>query len=573
MMGTVPVATVSRSGERQAVDDLLGVCRHATVRPGDRGGAGNRQDDSVARRCGAGTGARIPGAVDAGRRSGVGPGLRGGRRPVAGCRTGVLDDLPELQRVAIDRVLLRTGTDGPPTDQRVTGSAVASVVSALAAQQPILLAIDDVQWLDVSSQAVLAFAARRLTGRVGSAADRPRQPRRAQPGGMAPPRDARSGPPGARRTAEPRRVAHDDPRTFRQGVSPADDGAHRRGVGRQSVLRVGTCPRRRRPTGDRRRGVAQHADRARPAAYRTLRRSSGRHAAGRLLGRRRDGRPHRRRHRRYPSSGSSNCSRGPSAKASSGSTATACYFAHPLLARGIYTHAGPARRRRMHRALAAVEDATRTQGPPHGAGRRERRARHAARPRRRRRGRRGTRGSGGRRRSLRTGHRSRRGHTNPSAQRGRTAPAGGRDASGPQDARAGDRRVRSWTGTRGRADLLGAARMAEHDYPGALPLLSEAVDEAGDDLDLLVKARLSALEGAFHDRQPRRGTVRSGVRRRQRRTSRRSEADQSGAVVSRHARLRPRPPARRGRRWPARWSWKCPTRTSWHRFVPASPTP
>jgi KaiC/GvpD/RAD55 family RecA-like ATPase len=78
----------------------------------------------------------------------------------------ILADLPELQRVAVDRVLLRTGAEGPPTDQRVTGSAVASIVSALAVQQPILLAIDDAQWLDVSSQAVLSIAARRLTGRV-----------------------------------------------------------------------------------------------------------------------------------------------------------------------------------------------------------------------------------------------------------------------------------------------------------------------------------------------------------------------------------------------------------------------
>lgn len=79
----------------------------------------------------------------------------------------VLAGLPELQRVALDRVLLRTGSEGPPTDQRVTGSAVAAVLTAMAATQPILLAVDDVQWLDVSSRAALAFAARRLTGRVG----------------------------------------------------------------------------------------------------------------------------------------------------------------------------------------------------------------------------------------------------------------------------------------------------------------------------------------------------------------------------------------------------------------------
>ena len=79
----------------------------------------------------------------------------------------VIAALPELQRVAVDRVLFARGSEGPPTDQRVTASAVASVVSALAVEQPVLLAIDDAQWLDVSSQAALAFAARRLSGRVG----------------------------------------------------------------------------------------------------------------------------------------------------------------------------------------------------------------------------------------------------------------------------------------------------------------------------------------------------------------------------------------------------------------------
>jgi DNA-binding CsgD family transcriptional regulator len=39
-------------------------------------------------------------------------------------------------------------------------------------------------------------------------------------------------------------------------------------------------------------------------------------------------------------------------------------------------------------------------------------------------------------------------------------------------------------------NLLGAARIAEHDYAGAVPLLAEAVAEAGDDLGLLVRTQL-----------------------------------------------------------------------------------
>ena len=79
----------------------------------------------------------------------------------------VIAQLPDLQRLAIDRVLFRAGGDGPVTDQRVTAAAFATLVEAAAATAPTILAIDDTQWLDPSSRAVLAFATRRLRGRVG----------------------------------------------------------------------------------------------------------------------------------------------------------------------------------------------------------------------------------------------------------------------------------------------------------------------------------------------------------------------------------------------------------------------
>jgi ATP/maltotriose-dependent transcriptional regulator MalT len=79
----------------------------------------------------------------------------------------VLAALPEVQRIAIDRVLLRAGGDGPATDEGVVAAAFAAVIDGLATHAPVLLAIDDVQWLDPSSQAVVESAARRFTGRVG----------------------------------------------------------------------------------------------------------------------------------------------------------------------------------------------------------------------------------------------------------------------------------------------------------------------------------------------------------------------------------------------------------------------
>ena len=79
----------------------------------------------------------------------------------------VREALPRPQRRAIDQVLLRGGDDDEATDQRVIGAALLSVTTALAERDPVLLALDDLQWMDPSSRQVVAFAARRLTGRSG----------------------------------------------------------------------------------------------------------------------------------------------------------------------------------------------------------------------------------------------------------------------------------------------------------------------------------------------------------------------------------------------------------------------
>ena len=80
-----------------------------------------------------------------------------------------LANLPHLQRVALDRVMSREERIGPATDERVVGSAFVSLADGLAANGPLIMAIDDVQWLDASSRAVVAFGARRLKGCVGIA--------------------------------------------------------------------------------------------------------------------------------------------------------------------------------------------------------------------------------------------------------------------------------------------------------------------------------------------------------------------------------------------------------------------
>jgi DNA-binding CsgD family transcriptional regulator len=76
-------------------------------------------------------------------------------------------DLPDPQRIAIDRVLLRAKVDSHPTDPREVAAGFRSIVQRLADETPVLIAIDDMQWLDPSSANVLAFVARRVTGPVG----------------------------------------------------------------------------------------------------------------------------------------------------------------------------------------------------------------------------------------------------------------------------------------------------------------------------------------------------------------------------------------------------------------------
>src|SRR5262245_15613943 len=56
-------------------------------------------------------------------------------------------DLPPPQRHALETALLRAETSGTP-DQRAVSLAVLDVVHRLAESEPLVVAIDDVQWLD-----------------------------------------------------------------------------------------------------------------------------------------------------------------------------------------------------------------------------------------------------------------------------------------------------------------------------------------------------------------------------------------------------------------------------------------
>jgi hypothetical protein len=71
--------------------------------------------------------------------------------------------------------LLRSEADGRAPDPRAVFTGFGGLLTAVAQDAPVLVAIDDVQWLDGSSQRALEFMARRLVDQPvgGLAAARP----------------------------------------------------------------------------------------------------------------------------------------------------------------------------------------------------------------------------------------------------------------------------------------------------------------------------------------------------------------------------------------------------------------
>src|SRR6516162_2498846 len=73
---------------------------------------------------------------------------------------GQLDVLPEPQQVAL-RVALGLASGDPP-DPFLVALGTLGLMSAVAGERPLLCVVDDLQWLDHASAAVLGFVARRL---------------------------------------------------------------------------------------------------------------------------------------------------------------------------------------------------------------------------------------------------------------------------------------------------------------------------------------------------------------------------------------------------------------------------
>ena len=73
-----------------------------------------------------------------------------------------LAGLPGPQLRALEVALVRAEPDGEPPEPRAIALGFLNALRAVAARGPLLVAIDDAQWLDSRSADVLAFSARRL---------------------------------------------------------------------------------------------------------------------------------------------------------------------------------------------------------------------------------------------------------------------------------------------------------------------------------------------------------------------------------------------------------------------------
>ena len=71
------------------------------------------------------------------------------------------DALVPVQRLALDVALLRAEAGQVPPPARAVPAAVLSLVRQLAAARPLLVAVDDAQWLDDATAEVLRYALRR----------------------------------------------------------------------------------------------------------------------------------------------------------------------------------------------------------------------------------------------------------------------------------------------------------------------------------------------------------------------------------------------------------------------------
>lgn len=76
-------------------------------------------------------------------------------------------EMPPPQRRALDGVLSPASDRGAVPDQRAVAAALVWVAERIGARAPVVLAVDDLQWLDAPSRLVFSAAIRRFNAAVG----------------------------------------------------------------------------------------------------------------------------------------------------------------------------------------------------------------------------------------------------------------------------------------------------------------------------------------------------------------------------------------------------------------------
>jgi DNA-binding CsgD family transcriptional regulator len=160
-MATTAVHAVGREQELAAIDEFLfavGVSRGVVVE-GDPG-IGKTTVWQATVEAAEASGVRVLRAAPAQSEAGLAfSSLADLLAPALG---DVADELPPPQRRALEAALLLDTPGGGRTDRRAVAAGLLNALRALAAEAPVLVAIDDVQWLDGPSAAALQFAFRRL---------------------------------------------------------------------------------------------------------------------------------------------------------------------------------------------------------------------------------------------------------------------------------------------------------------------------------------------------------------------------------------------------------------------------
>jgi DNA-binding CsgD family transcriptional regulator len=83
---------------------------------------------------------------------------------VEGAGAGVLAMLPPPQRRALEVAVRRAEPEGPPPDLFAVAAGLLGALRVAAGAGPVLVAVDDLPWLDGASAGAVVFAARRLAG-------------------------------------------------------------------------------------------------------------------------------------------------------------------------------------------------------------------------------------------------------------------------------------------------------------------------------------------------------------------------------------------------------------------------